>query len=383
MTKSQRKLSIAFLFDDSLDSFDGVSQYVKLLGAYYTGLGHKVSYLVGETKMTEWAGGTVYSLSKNVRVSFNGNRLSMPLPASKKRIRQIVAAENFDVIHVQVPYSPFMAKYVINAAGPQTAVVGTFHILPSGFLSSAGSRFLKTSYGRSLKRIDAMAAVSPVAADFARETLGVKSLVIPNTVDIDKFKNSSKQPNTNPRIVFLGRLVKRKGAHELIKAFKILSQLTDANLIIGGKGPELANLRKFVAKNKLGDKVEFQGFIDEKDKPSFLGGANIACFPSTGGESFGIVLIEAMAAGAGVTIGGDNPGYRSVLNERPKLLVNPKNSQEFAARLLEFITEKDLAKELHDWQNKTIKQYDISIVGQKLLEQYLIAIDKRSSPRHN
>jgi phosphatidylinositol alpha-mannosyltransferase len=162
-----------------------------------------------------------------------------------------------------------------------------------------------------------------------------------------------------------------------------LSQLTAAKLVIGGKGPELANLQKFVSKNKLTDKVEFRGFIDEKDKPKFLGSADIACFPSTGGESFGIVLIEAMAAGAGVTIGGDNPGYRSVLEKQPELIINPKDSQAFATKLLDFITDKPLAQKIHGWQDRTIKQYDVSVVGQSLLDQYLIAIDKRSQQRHN
>jgi len=104
------KLKIGLVFDDSLDSSDGVAQYVKDLGGWLSGQGHEVSYLVGETKLTEWRGGKVYSLSKNQAVYFNGNRLSVPLPANSRRIRELLNAKNFDIMHVMVPYSPFGSK---------------------------------------------------------------------------------------------------------------------------------------------------------------------------------------------------------------------------------------------------------------------------------
>src|SRR4051812_32795340 len=128
-------MKIGFVFDDTLDSYDGVAQYVKTLGTWLSSQGHEVRYLVGQTKMIQWSGGKVYSLSKNQKVIFNGNRLSIPIAASSRKIKKVLAEENFDILHVQVPYSPFMAQKVIKSAGENTAIIGTFHVAPLGFLS--------------------------------------------------------------------------------------------------------------------------------------------------------------------------------------------------------------------------------------------------------
>jgi phosphatidylinositol alpha-mannosyltransferase len=130
MPKNQR-LNVGLVFDDSLDSNDGVAQHVKTVGSWLAKTGHEVSYLVGETKISQWSGGKVYSLSKNVSVSFNGNQLSIPLPADKSKIRKVLEAEKFDVLHVMMPYSPFLAQRIIKLADSESAIVATFHILPS------------------------------------------------------------------------------------------------------------------------------------------------------------------------------------------------------------------------------------------------------------
>src|SRR3972149_1396007 len=113
MSAGPKKLSIGFLYDDTLDSTDGVAQYVKTLGAWLSGQGHKVCYLVGQTQLKDWAGGKVYSLARNQKISFNGNILSISLLSRKGQIRKVLGQEELDILHVQVPYSPFMAKRVL------------------------------------------------------------------------------------------------------------------------------------------------------------------------------------------------------------------------------------------------------------------------------
>src|SRR3989344_2521716 len=140
---SQKSLSVGFLYDDSLDKPDGVSQYVRTVGAWLSGQGHEVTYLVGETILKQWGGAPVYSLSKNLTVKFNGNRVNTPLPASKKLISSVLDRHDFDIIHIQMPYSPFMAQKVINLLNPRIAIIGTFHIYPAGHLARVGSRVLK------------------------------------------------------------------------------------------------------------------------------------------------------------------------------------------------------------------------------------------------
>jgi phosphatidylinositol alpha-mannosyltransferase len=373
-------LKIGFVFDDSLDSYDGVAQYVKTLGSWYTQQGHEVRYLVGETKMQEWAGGKVYSLSKNQKVSFNGNQVRIPLPANRRRIKQVIKNENFDVLHIQVPYSPFMAQKVIRAAGPKVAVIGTFHILPNSLLSEWGSRLLKLMYLRSLKRFDTIVSVSSAAAKFAKSAYGLDTKVLPNVVEVGRFAAARKKPKKEvEQIVFLGRLVKRKGCEELIKAFNLLNKVrSKTQLVIAGKGPEETKLKILVKSLNLGKPVEFLGFIDEEDKPALLASADIACFPSLGGESFGIVLIEAMAAGSGVVIGGNNLGYSTVLAPQPKVLVNPKDHETFAKTLEEFLDNKNLFSKVHNWQLSEVKRYDVANVGSELLKLYNESIAKRA-----
>jgi phosphatidylinositol alpha-mannosyltransferase len=383
MKKSQ-PLNIGLVFDDSLDSSDGVSQYVKTLGGWLSRQGHNVRYLVGETKLPDWDGGRIYSLSKNQAVFFNGNRLSVPLPANLKRIKSVLDKENFDVIHVMMPYSPFMAQRVIKQAAPRTAFVGTFHIVPAGKLARAGGRLLKLSYGRGLKDFSRVVSVSSAAQAYARRTFGIKSEVIPNPVDISKFSAAEPKKNTKPTIVFLGRLVKRKGCVQLLEAFAQLAiKEPDARLIIAGDGPLRKSLEAKSLKLDIADKVEFLGFISEEEKPRLLASASIACFPSLYGESFGIVLIEAMAAGAGVVLGGNNPGYSSVLSSQPLMLIDPLDTSGFALRLELLLGDKELAKRLHSWQLENVQQYDINLVGSRILDMYYQAIAPSVKNRHN
>src|SRR4029079_7527988 len=120
-------MKIGIVGDDTMDKPDGVEQYIMTIGPWFVAQGHEVHYLVGETHRTDFA--NLHSLAKNVKVRFNGNRLTIPLPANKRRIQKLLDKENFDVLYVQMPYSPALAGRIVAAAGPRTAVVGAFHIL--------------------------------------------------------------------------------------------------------------------------------------------------------------------------------------------------------------------------------------------------------------
>lgn len=385
MTEASKDLVVGFLYDDTLDSSDGVAHQVKTIGSWLSSQGHKVVYLVGETKMTSWDGSKVYSMTKNQKVIFNGNKLSIPWPVSSKKIRQVLAQENIDVLHVQVPYSPFMSMRVINRVASQTAIVGTFHIFPSGILTKWGSLLLRLFYGRSLGRFSQFISVSSVAHQFASWGFGIKSEIMPNVIDVKRLHGSGNlQRSNHPKIVFLGRLVDRKGALWLLKAFlKLHSELPNVQLTIAGDGLQRSKLEEFVKANNLSEVVSFRGYINETDKADLLASADIACFPSIYGESFGIVLVEAMAAGAGVVLGGDNPGYRTVLGEQSSMLVNPRNTNEFAERLQTLILDDALKNKLHAWQETQLNQYDVETVGPKLVEIYTSAIANKTLKRHN
>lgn len=365
-----KKLKIGLVIDDSLDRPDGVQQYVTGLGTWLTAQGHEVHYLAGETHNTSLQ--NVHSLTRNVAVSFNSNRLAIPRPASKVHISSLLQTLQLDVLHVQMPYSPFLAGRIIRAATTE-ALVGTFHILPANQLVSLGTKLMGWAQAASLSRFHAATATSIPACDYAKHTYGITCQPVPNLVDLKRFSTtpSANTVSDTPTIVFLGRLVERKGCKHLLQAVAVLYKLMpNVRLIVGGTGPLESELRQFVHDNQLEHVVRFEGFVAEQDKPGFLAQADLAVFPATGGESFGIVLIEAMAAGAGVVMGGNNPGYASVLGAWPDVLVEPLQTDQFAQALRALLTDSVRFKQIHTAQQQAVKQYDTAVVGKQILDIY-------------
>jgi phosphatidylinositol alpha-mannosyltransferase len=155
------------------------------------------------------------------------------------------------------------------------------------------------------------------------------------------------------------------------------NQLQNVRVIICGKGPLENRLKTYVKKQHLNHVVTFTGYVSERVKPNYLATADIAVFPSTGGESFGIVLIEAMAAGANVVLGGDNAGYRSVLGEHPDQLVDVADTAAFAKQLHHFIVSSRARTAAYKWQQQQLTRYDVRTVGDELLKLYQQQLLKR------
>lgn len=380
---------IGFVFDDTLDVLDGVQQHILTLGRELKARGHRVEYLVGQTADPPVNG--VHSLARNVMVSFNGNRMRIPLHASSRGIRQVLDSGHFDILHVQAPYSPLMAGRVINRAHPGTGLVATYHIAPTGPMQLFGGRVLGRINHHSHGRIDRVIAVSTVAADYARTTAGVDSRVIPNPIDLQAIRASregaggatiDRLHGRGPHMVFLGRFVERKGADLLISAIEEGERLglfpEGLHVTMAGKGPLLDSCRQR-ARN-LSTPIDFPGFVKEEDKPALLASADLAVFPSTGGESFGIVLLEAIASGAGVVLAGDNPGYRSTLLDDDQALVvvnSPQTPNILARRIARTFNDTDWAGAIHGRQVGLLDRYDVRTVANQVEEVYGQAIGDR------
>lgn len=368
-------MTIGFVLDDSLDKPDGVQQAVLTTGEWMRAQGHDVHYLVGQTDRTDIE--NVHSLAKTLRVKFNGNTMGTPLPASGSQLKDFFSSHKFDVLHVQMPYSPFFAAKIIKLAPISTRIIGTFHILPYTKFSSMATKQLARFLRSSLKRFDAFVSVSEPAAKFAKASFGITSVVIPNPVTTANFVGArgSIEKSSVKRIVFLGRLEERKGVLELVKAYKTLlqtdsKQISKTKLIIGGKGPLRDTVHGLLISLPIGAQTEQLGFIPEADKAKLLASADVAVFPSTSGESFGIVLVEAMAAGSGIIIAGNNPGYSSVLADKPELLFNPRDVNAFADKLSWALSDTPETKDLSSWLQGQTLQYDVANVGGQLLKLY-------------
>jgi phosphatidylinositol alpha-mannosyltransferase len=178
--------------------------------------------------------------------------------------------------------------------------------------------------------------------------------------------------------MFLGRLVSRKGCRTLLEAAKLLvGQHVKFRVVICGKGELLSELQMYVKTNNLEKWVEFTGFVTEDDKPRYIKSADIMVFPSSGGESFGIVLIEAMAAARPLVLAGNNEGYRSVLQDRSELLFAPKDSVALAALLANYLQDKSAANQAVTWQTQYVRQFDTAVVGTELLTTYRKLLQKK------
>lgn len=378
MPKSRSRLKVGLVLDDSLDRPDGVQQYVFRIAEWLEAQGHEVHFLVGETVRTDLE--NVHQMSRNLRVRFNGNVMSMPLPTSKKSLQKTLDELQLDVLHVQTPYSPLMAGGLIHLAPETTAVVGTFHILPYTRLVTLANTVLGWVNRRSGREFDRLMAVSTPAKDFAKRTYGYECTVVPNPVRVADFIDATCDDSTL-RIVFLGRLVERKGAMWLLKAVAYMREqglyTGDFEVIVGGKGELMPALVHFVEEHQLETIVNFPGFVPEDEKATLLASGDITVFPSTSGESFGISLLEALAASRGVVLAGDNPGYRSVMYGFPEQLFNPTDTPVFAALLTKWLQDTKGRKALMLKEREYVKQFDIAVVGEAVERVYYQALQSK------
>ncbi len=365
------KLKIGLVIDTSLDDNNaGVQQYVLTLGNWLAARGHEVHYLTSETKESDLV--NLHSLSRNVRVSFNKNRLSIPLPASRRRIKKLLTAQKFDVLHVQMPYSPLLAGQIINLAPHTTAIIATFHILPYSRLAEHSTRLLAIVERLSLSKLDRVLAVSPPAKEFAAKIFKVDSSVVPNVVETRRFAKAPRKYRrvSELNIVFLGRLVPRKGCQTLLEAVNLLVQrandLPKFSVTICGAGPLMPSLIKYVGDNGLDKIVKFVGYVSETDKPARLASADIVAYPSSGGESFGIVLVEAMASGNAVVLAGNNPGYASIMGERTELMFDPNGPNELADKLEQYLRDTPLRRAAAAWGKSKAAEFDVKRVGPEI-----------------
>ena len=379
-------MRIALLLDDSMDRPDGVQQFVTSLGHTLVAAGHEVVVVCsagsdGEDGDPAAAGGLpVVPLARNMGVSFNGNRLRTPLPADKARIRAWLEEFRPDVIHVQTPHSPAFAGRVVREArrvlGDSVRIVGTFVILPDGGFSAASTRVLGAALRGNLKRFDAFSALSEPAADFARKTFGIECIVTPHPIPVDGFRAQARldrlpdeqRPLT---LSFLGRFVPRKGVLEFIEAIDALPREVHPYIRVrmAGRGPLLDKARRLIASKFLRGVISLEGYLPESDKAQFLHDADLAVFPAMSGESFGIVVAEAMAAGAGVVIGGDNPGYRYVLQDEA-VLVDPKDTAAFARTLTTLLADPAERTRIHEAQQLRVRDFDVPAVYAGIMELY-------------
>jgi phosphatidylinositol alpha-mannosyltransferase len=285
--------------------------------------------------------------------------------------------ERFDILHFHEPWSPMLSMQILQKS--DAINIATFHAAMSERRTSRTVEKVITPYTKSLlKYIDVMTAVSPTATNYISTLTNRRVNIIPNGIDLKKYTPGDiEKKNKYKTIFYVGRLEKRKGVKYLLQAYGILKQVhPEFRLVLAGDGPEREKLEELVRDWNL-EHVEFLGFVDEPTKLHYMKEADVFCSPALYGESFGIVLLEAMASGCPV-VAGNNSGYEAVLSGTGQIsVVNPLDSTEFARRLAVMSTDKALRAVWYEWALQEVIQYDYDKVVDQYLRLYQAAYDKK------
>ncbi|HKJ11795.1 MAG TPA: glycosyltransferase family 4 protein [Ornithinimicrobium sp.] len=376
----------------SLDTPGGVQAHVLDLADYLLGVGHQVSVLTpalsgtGLPAHVQWAGSAV-------AVPYNGSVARLAFgPAVAARVRDWLDTGDFDIVHLHEPASPSVSLLALWAAtGP---IVATFH---SAQTKSRSLRLAGPLLQPALDKISARIAVSEQAHATVVRQLGGHCVVIPNGVDVGRFRAAATSTATwepgrdeverepgrdeaaergavsarsGPTLVFLGRFTEpRKGLPVLLQALpRVLEAVPGARLVVAGPG-DPAEVTGRVP-GSVAARCDFVGVLSDSEKAALLRRADVYLAPNTGGESFGIILVEAMAAGAPV-LAADLPAFREVLDDgRSGELFPVADPDALADALLRLLGSSRRRAELARVGPTRAQRYDWSGVGREVLAVY-------------
>lgn len=346
----------------------GVQECVRALQTGLTKRGHYVRIItpLPRDNHVEQEPGIIYvGRARDIKSPFaTVGQISASLNA--KALDDILETEQFDILHFHEPWVPMVSRQILGRSTARN--VATFHAkLPDTMMSKTIEKVI-TPYTKSImKYLDGLTAVSDAAADYVTTLTDERIDIIPNGIDLSTFMATASKPVGGSTILYIGRLERRKGVKYLIRAFTELSQrLPEARLTIAGDGPDRLKLEQYAMVSGVGDKVQFLGYVDEKVKMQLLQSSDVFCSPALYGESFGIVLLEALAMQLPV-VAGNNQGYMGVMQELGELsIVDPKDCGEFARRLYVTLTNESFRALWSEWSKKYVKQFDY----QKIVASY-------------
>ena len=306
----------------------------------------------------------VISVGPSVRVEANGSVAPMNVGAvASERTLEALRTFDPDALHLHEPFVPGPTAAAL--LGSTVPKVGTFHAASEGD-HPMYRRFRKLA-ARASRELTIRTAVSVDAKALAEQFMGGTFVVLPNGVDVTKFSDASPTPSSRPAVIFIGRHEPRKGLGTLLDAWSEIER--DSVLWVVGDGPQTAELKARNVSN-----VEWLGRITDEELASRLKGATIFCAPSTGQESFGVVLLEAMAAGTAV-VASDISGYRTVATDRDNaLLVPPGDVERLRDAIREILDSETLRAHLVRKGVSRVSEFSLSRLAERFVSVYESAI---------
>lgn len=302
----------------------------------------------------------VVPLGLSIPFAANGSVAPIaPDPACFRRTVRALGQGSFDIVHLHEPLVPGPSlTALLTTTAP---VVGTFH----RFGDCSAYRALRPLVRWVAGRVDLRCAVSADAAASAEAALGGQYTVVANGVEVERFAEAPPWPSTAPTVLFIGRHEPRKGLATLIEAFALLGP--EVRLWIAGEGPQTAELQR----RSAGDtRIEWLGRVSDAEKAARLRGADVYAAPSEHGESFGVVLLEAMAAGTPI-VASDLRGYRLVARAGiDALLVPPGEALALAEALAQVLGNRMLADKLAGAGRARACEFSMEIAARKYEQLY-------------
>ena len=365
-----RKLRIGIVCPYSWDVPGGVQNHIRDLAEFLLNNGHHVEVLAPATESDDLPE-YVVSAGRAVSIPYNGAvaRVLFGVGANS-RVRSWINDGDFDLLHLHEPAIPSLSLLACWAG--EGAMVGTFH---------AAAKYQKAIVAIGpilepvIEKLSARIAVSESARLTLTAHLETDAIVIPNGIYADNYRDGSSRTEwTGNTIGFLGRFEEdRKGLPVLLDALPIVSRfIPDIRVLIAGPGDSEEVLEK--VDPQLRNRVEFLGKISESDKTDFLASVSLYIAPNTGGESFGIILAEAMAGGAAV-VASDIPAFADVLgNGEFGALFESENSESLAKVIIDLVRDDSKRKELAAAGAVHAHRFDWSQVGEEIFEVYELAM---------
>ena len=358
----------------------GVGRHITALFNNFISAGHEVKVIAPASRKVNDFGDNFIRIGRPFPIPASDSIIRIPLSLHlAPTIKKVMAEEQFDVVHLHEPFMPMLCSATLRFSN--TVNVGTFHAAQGkpgyGFARPITTWMLE----RRARKLHGHIAVSKPAMDYVSKFVPAEYEIIPNGVDLTHFR-----PDVPPiqefcdgklNIVFMGRLEFRKGINYLLKAFyEVKSQMPNTRLIICGPGTRLRKRYETWVKDVRLKDVVFTGMVSYDQQPSYYRCADIFCAPATSHESFGLILLEAMATGRPV-VATNIEGFAAVVtNGEEGILVPPMTVRPLVETLLKLLNDKQLRLQMGQKGLVTAQKYAWEGIATRLLVYYSQTIEK-------
>ncbi len=374
--KRDRPLKIALACAYDFASRGGVQTHIRELANQFRAWGHDVRIVAPCSDVSKVPDEGFIPMGRPFPLPSRGStgRISISIWLRPK-IKRMLDEQQFDVIHMHEPFASYVCVGMLSQSS--TINIATFHSFPGSRVYRAGGSRIAQPY---FKRLHGQIAVSQPAKQYISGIFEADYELIPNGVQIDQYQSGVEPfPHLQDgmiNLLFLGRSDKRKGLKYLLLAFSNLKwDWPNLRLIVVGPGNPNPECQRIIAERSLKD-VEFVGAVSDEDKARYFKSADLYCSPATGGESFGIVLVEAMSAGLPV-VASEIPGYATVVrDEIEALLFPPKDVDALTDSIARVLKDGDLKKRLASGGVRRADEFRWERVARRVMDYYLASIQR-------